>query len=78
MGTIAKKYIFKKIIIIIKRGLRPRCAIHQNAFRFQGARPNMADAWIRNSNWEDDNNLKNDLQSWTKLLEKMFSLMRTT
>ena len=34
--------------------MRPRCAIDQNAFRFPGARPNMAD------DWEDDNNLKND------------------
>ena len=41
MSAIAKK-IFKKIIIIIK-SLRPRCAIDQNAFRFPGARPNMAD-----------------------------------
>ena len=38
--------------------MRPRCAIDQNAFRFPGARPNMADAWIRNSDWEDDNDLK--------------------
>ena len=37
-----KKYIFKKIIIIQKKSLRPRCAIDQNAFRFPGARPNMA------------------------------------
>ena len=38
-----------------KKSLRRRCAINQNAFRFPGARPNMADAWIRNSDWEDDN-----------------------
>ena len=28
--------------------------IDQNAFRFPSARPNMVDAWIRNSDWEDD------------------------
>ena len=49
MSAIAKKDIFKKIIIIKKKSLRPRCAIDQNAFRFPGARPNMADTWIRNS-----------------------------
>ena len=47
MSAIAKEKIFKKIIIIKKNSLRPRCAIDQNAFQFPGARPNMADAWIR-------------------------------
>ena len=60
MSAIAKK-ICKKIIIIIKRSLRPRCAIDQNAFRSPGARPNMAD------DWEDDNNLKNDPAKFVSL-----------
>ena len=64
MSAIAKNNIFKKIIQ--KKTLRPRCAIDQNAFRFPGARPNMADAWIRNSDWEDDNDLKNDLAKFVR------------
>ena len=47
MSAIAKnkKKLKKiKIIIIIKKS-----AIDQNAFWFPGARPNMADTWIRNS-----------------------------
>ena len=55
MSAIAKKKIIKKNY---KKSLRRRCAINQNAFRFPGARPNMADALIRNSDWEDDNDLK--------------------
>ena len=54
----------KKIYILEKK---PRCAIDQNAFRFPGARPNMADAWIRNSDWQDDNDLKNDLAKFVSL-----------
>ena len=54
----------KKIYILKKK---PRCAIDQNAFRFPGARPNMADAWIRNSDWQDDNDLKNDLAKFVSL-----------
>ena len=47
--------------------MRPRCAIDQNAFWFPGARPNIADAWIRNSDWEDDNDLNNDLAKFVSL-----------
>ena len=47
--------------------MQPRCVIDQNAFRFPGARPNMADAWIRNSDWEDDNDLNNDLAKFVSL-----------
>ena len=46
--------------------MRPRCAIDQNAFRFPGARPNMADAWIR---------IKNDLAKFVSLnLKRMETL----
>ena len=62
----SKKKKIKKIIII-KKSLWPRCAIDKNAFRFPGARPNMADAWIRDSDWEDDNDLNNDLAKFVSL-----------
>ena len=55
--------------------MRPRCAIDQNAFRFPGARPNMADAWIRNSNWEDDNDLNNDLAKFVSLNLKRMEIL---
>ena len=56
--------------------MRPRCAIDQNAFRFPGARPNMADAWIRNSDWEDDNDLKkNDLAKFVSLNLKRMEIL---
>ena len=51
MSAITKKKKEKIIIIKKKKSFQPRCAIDQNAFRFPGARPNMADAWIRNSDW---------------------------
>ena len=54
----SKKKNFKNNNYKKKKGLRSRCAIDQNEFRFPGARPNMADAWIRNGDWEDDNDLK--------------------
>ena len=68
-----KEKIFK--LIIIKKSLRPRCAIDQNGFRFPGARPNMADAWIRNSDWEDDNDLKNDLAKFVSLNLKRMEIL---
>ena len=43
----SKKNIFTKNNNYKKKSLRPRCAIDQNAFQFPGARPNMADAWIK-------------------------------
>ena len=55
--------------------MRPRCAIAQNAFRFPGARPNMGDAWIRNSDWEDDNDLKNDLAKFVSLNLKTMEIL---
>ena len=55
--------------------MRPRCAIDQNAFRFPGARPNMADAWIRNSDWEDDNDLNNDLSKFVSLNLKIMEIL---
>ena len=75
MSAIAKKKILKIIIIKKKKGLRSRCAIDQNAFRFPGARPNMADAWIRNSDWEDDNDLKNDLAKFVSLNLKRMEIL---
>ena len=61
MSAIAKQNILKNNNYKKKKSLRPRCAIDQNAFRFPGARPNKADAWIRNCYWEDDNDLKKRL-----------------
>ena len=55
--------------------MRPRCAIDQNAFRFPGARPNMADAWIRKSDWEDDNDLNNDLAKFVSLNLKRMEIL---
>ena len=55
--------------------MRCRCAINQNAFRFPGARPNMADALIRNSDWEDDNDLKNDLAKFVSLNLKRMEIL---
>ena len=79
MSAIAKKYILKKIIIIIyikkKNSLRPRCAIDQNAFRFPGRRPNMADARIRNSDREDDNDLNDDLAKFVSLNLKRMEIL---
>ena len=40
-----QKKIYLKNNNYKKKSLRPRCPIDQNAFRFQGTRPNMADAW---------------------------------
>ena len=70
-----KKYIKKIIIIKKKKSQRPRCAIDQNAFRFPGARPNMADAWIRNSEREDDNDLNNDLARFVSLNLKRMEIL---
>ena len=53
----------------------PRCAIDQKSFRFPGARPNMADAWIRNSDWEDDNDLNNDLTEFVSLNLKIMEIL---
>ena len=53
----------------------PGCAIDQNAFRFPGARPNMVDAWIRNSDWEDDNDLNNDLAKFVSLNLKRMEIV---
>ena len=53
----------------------PRCAIDQNAFRFPGARPNVADAWIRKSDWEDDNDLNNDLAKFVSLNLKRMEIL---
>ena len=44
-----KKKLKKK-----KKSVRPRCAKDQDAFQFPGARSNIVEAWIRNSDWEDD------------------------
>ena len=55
--------------------MQPRCVIDQNAFRFPGARPNMADAWIRNSDWEDDNDLNNDLAKFVSLNLKRMEIV---
>ena len=55
--------------------MRPRCAIDQNAFRFPGAKPNKADAWIRNCDWEDDNDLKNDLANIVSLNLKRMEIL---
>ena len=65
-----KKKKIKKIIIIKKKS-----AIDQNAFWFPGARPNMADAWIRNSDWEDDNDLQNDLAKFVSLNLKRMEIL---
>ena len=70
----SKKKIFKKIIII-KKSLWPTCAIDQHVFRFPGARPNVADAWIRNSDWEDDNDLNNDLVKFVSLNLKRMEIV---
>ena len=76
MSVRVKKYIFKKNNNYKKnKSLRPRCAIDQNAFRFPGARPNMADAWIRNSDWEDDNDLNNDLAKFVSLNLKRMEIL---
>ena len=73
MSAIAKKiYILKNNNYIKKK---PRCAIDQNAFRFPGARPNMADAWIRNSDWQDDSDLKNDLAKFVSLNFKRMEIL---
>ena len=53
----------------------PRCAIDQKSFRFPGARPNMADAWIRNSDWEDDNDLNKDLAKFVSLNLKRMEIL---
>ena len=55
--------------------MQPRCVIDQNAFRFPGARPNMADAWIRNSDWEDNNDLNNDLAKFVSLNLKRMEIV---
>ena len=57
------------------KSLGPRCAIDQNAFRFPGARPNVADAWIRKSDWEDDNDLNNDLAKFVSLNLKRMEIL---
>ena len=53
--------------------MRPRCAIDQNTFRFPGARPNMADAWI--GRLEDDNDLNNDLAKFVSLNLKRMEIL---
>ena len=53
----------------------PRCAIDQHVFRFPGARPNVADAWIKNSDWEDDNDLNNDLVKFVSLNLKRMEIV---
>ena len=55
--------------------MRPRCAIDQNAFPFPGARPNMADAWNKNSDWEDDNDINNDLAKFVSLNLKRMEIL---
>ena len=65
----------KNIYIFKKKSLRPRCAIDQNAFRLPGARTNMADARIRKSDWEEDNDLKNDLASFVSLNLKRMEIL---
>ena len=47
-----------------KKSLRRRCAINQNAFRF-----------LRNSDWEDDNDLKNDLAKFVSLNLKRMEIL---
>ena len=45
-------------------------------FDSPGARPNMADAWIRSSDWEDDNDLKkNDLAEFVSLNLKRMEIL---
>ena len=79
MSAIAKKIYIKKnnnnYIYIKKNSLRPRCAIDQNAFRFPGRRPNMADARIRNSDREDDNDLNDDLAKFVSLNLKRMEIL---
>ena len=48
---------------------RPEC------ISIPSARPNMADAWIRNRDWEDDNDLKNDLAKFVSLNLKRMEIL---
>ena len=51
------------------------CAIDQNALRCPDVRSNMAETRIRNSDWEDDIDLKNDLAKFVRLNLKRLEIL---